>query len=132
MPGPEAAAAAGDGAAQCLPEQDQDADRGAARSRAAEAGAEGVTAPGSPGTKGVVNETLICTSHFTGAIHLICLTALKDVLYVFLNCLINAMHSPSKAQRKPTWMLNYKNKIWQRIDFLSGIKTASLQNQPPV
>ena len=56
MPGPEAAAAAGDGAAQRLPEQDQDADRGATRARAAEAGAEGVPAPGSPGTKGVVEE----------------------------------------------------------------------------
>ena len=52
VPGPEAAAAAGDGAAQCLPEQDQDADRGAARARASEAGAEGVAAPGSPGAKG--------------------------------------------------------------------------------
>lgn len=52
MPGPEAAAAAGDGAAQCLPEQDQDADGGTARAGAAEAGAEGVAAPGSPGTEG--------------------------------------------------------------------------------
>lgn len=54
VPGPEAAAAAGDGAAQCLPEQDQDADRGAAWAWAAEAGAEGVAAPSTPGTKGVV------------------------------------------------------------------------------
>lgn len=54
VPGPEAAAAAGDGAAQCLPEQDQDADRGTAWAWAAEAGAEGVTAPSTPGTKGVV------------------------------------------------------------------------------
>lgn len=46
MPGLEATAAAGDGAAQCLPEQDQDADRGAARARAPEAGAEGVSAQG--------------------------------------------------------------------------------------
>lgn len=62
MPGPEAAAAAGDGAAQCLPEQDQDADRGAARARAAEAGAEGVAAPRSLGTKGVPRETLFITT----------------------------------------------------------------------
>lgn len=54
VPGPEAAAAAGDGAAQCLPEQDQDADRGTAWAWAAEAGAEGVAAPSTPGTKGVV------------------------------------------------------------------------------
>ena len=52
VPGSETAAAAGDGAAQRLPEQDQDADGGAARPRAAQAGAEGVAAPRSPGTKG--------------------------------------------------------------------------------
>lgn len=73
VPGPEAAAAAGDGATQCLPEQDQDADRGAARARAAEAGTEGVAAPGSPGTKGCESKH---SYHFKGAILQICLTAL--------------------------------------------------------
>lgn len=52
MSGTEAAAAAGDGAPQRLPEQDQNADRGAARARAAQTRAEGVTAQSSPRTKG--------------------------------------------------------------------------------
>lgn len=48
MPGTEAAAAAGDGVTQCVPEQDQDSDRGSARARATETGAESLTAPSTP------------------------------------------------------------------------------------
>lgn len=44
MPGLETTAPAGDGAAQRLPEQNQDANGGPARARAAEARAEGVPA----------------------------------------------------------------------------------------
>lgn len=54
MSGSEAAAAAGDGAPQRLPEQNQNADRSAARARATQTGAESVTAPSSSRTKGTI------------------------------------------------------------------------------
>lgn len=52
MSGSEAATAAGDGAPQRLPEQNQDADGGTARARAAQTRAESVAAQSSPRTKG--------------------------------------------------------------------------------
>lgn len=51
MSGSEDAAAAGAGAAQRLPEQDQDANRRPARQGKEGAGAEGLTAKGSAGTE---------------------------------------------------------------------------------
>lgn len=57
MSGSEAAAAAGDGAPQRLPEQNQNADGGTARARAAQTGAESVTAQSSSRTKGNTADT---------------------------------------------------------------------------
>lgn len=56
MSGSEDAAAAGAGAAQCVPEQNQDANRCSARQGEEGAGAEGLSAEGSAGaeSKGVL------------------------------------------------------------------------------
>ena len=51
MSGSEDAAATGAGAAQCLPEQDQDANRRSARQGEEGAGAEGLSAEGSAGAE---------------------------------------------------------------------------------
>lgn len=100
VPGSETAAAAGDGVTQCLPEQDQDSDRGSARARAAETGAEGLTAPSTPWTEGLV---LLLTSD-EPRLELVCtlfkktnepLTSEEAFKHLYLKeCIINsdAMH----------------------------------------
>lgn len=65
VPGSEAPAPAGDGAAERLPEQDQDADRGPARARAAETGAEGVSAQSPSRTEGMTHIHTLHTSQNT-------------------------------------------------------------------